>query len=254
MKTFLAACRFQLVFSSRQPDTVHVLATSPLFTLVLLSIAAHSQRPDFAVSAVLAPVFMSLWTLALFTAGDIISEDRSRGVLEAIVATPARFVTVVLGRLCTVTLLSLVSVGESWLVARLFFGISLGVVHPVVFVMCLVVSALAMAGTASILSALFVLMPSARIVQNTLSYPIYLLGGLLVPVAQLPEWVRPLSHLIFLSWSADLLRSSVSGSINGWGAAVATIAALGLAAAGVGAVLIGRILRRVRRTGMLAHA
>ncbi|MEU8825720.1 ABC transporter permease [Streptomyces sp. NPDC048636] len=252
MRVFTAAFRFQLALARRKPDTVHVLVTAPLFTLVFVSIGVHAHRPDFTASAVLAPVLMSLWSLALLTAGDLISQERSRGTLEAIVATPARFATVVLGRLTAVASVALVCFAESWLMAWACFGVVLTIAHPLVFALCLVCSSLAMAGTASLLSAVFVLMPSARVLQNTLTYPFYLLGGLLVPVADLPGWLHPLSRVVFLSWSSDLLRASVSGPAGHWWMDLAAIVGLGMAGAVSGALLIGAILRRVRRTGTLA--
>jgi ABC-2 type transport system permease protein len=254
MRLFWSAFRFQAALAVRSPDTVHVLVTAPLYTVVFLAISEHAGRADLAPYAVLAPVLMALWSLALLTASDLISRERSRGTLEAMVATPASFAVVVVGRITAVTTVSLVSFAESWLVAYLLFGRAVQVDHPVTLLCCLVLSALAMAGTASAISALYVLLPTARTLQNTLTYPFYLLGGILVPISYLPVWVQPLSKLVFLSWSADLLRSALSPQpVADELARLAAIAGLGAAGCAFGALMIHRILRRVRFTGTLAR-
>ncbi len=118
----------------------------------------------------------------------------------------------------------------------------------------LLLSAAAMAGTASCVSALFVLAPSARILQNTLSFPFFLLSGVLVPISYLPGWLQPASKAVFLSWSANLLRAAVSpGSARDTTGGLLAVLLLGLAGYAVGTLLIDRILRRARVTGTLAR-
>ncbi|GAA2843835.1 ABC transporter permease [Crossiella cryophila] len=254
MRLAFSAFRFQLALARRTPDLLHVLVTAPLFTVVFLAISEHAGRRDLAAYAVLAPCLMSLWAIALFIAGEVITQERHWGTLEALVATPARFSTLVTARITAVTLFGSLSFGEAWLVAAAGFGIVLPIEHPVLFLTCLLASALAMAGTASTLAAVFVVAPSARIVQNTLSYPFYLLAGVLVPVHLLPEWVQPLSKVIFLSWSSDLLRDTLSPApVAAPAARLAVICLLGLAGHAAGALLMRRFLRRVREQGTLSQ-
>lgn len=244
----------QLRLAARSPDTVQVCVTAPLFTVLFLSVSDHAGRTDLSGYAVVAPTLMSLWTLALFTAGQLISEERLNGSLEGLVAAPAPLGVVVIGRMCAITAVGLVSFGESWLTAGVVFGRWLDLPHPWVSAACVLATGLATAGTASVLSSLFVLMPSARIVQNTLSYPFYLLGGVLVPVSFLPDWLEPLSRAVFLSWAADLLRDGFAVAPPGDVLFRLTVI-VGLGAAGflVGLTLLERVVNRVRRLGTLTH-
>jgi ABC-2 type transport system permease protein len=254
VRLFLASARFQLWLVRREPDNLHVFVTTPLLALVFVAIAEHARRPDLAGYAILAPALMSLLTMVLFLAGAMISEEREQGTLEALVAAPVRLATIMLGRLAAVTLACLVCVLEAGLVAGLVFGRWVTVHHPMLFALSLVVTGLAMAGTATVLSSAFVLFPSARTIQNTLTYPVYLLAGVLVPITLLPVWVQPLSRLMFLSWSADLLRDSLSAApVAQPVARLAVVAALGLIGYAMGIFLINRFLRHARRHGTLSH-
>ncbi|GAA3117114.1 hypothetical protein GCM10010521_01040 [Streptomyces rameus] len=254
MALFLASLRFQWRLAPRSPGTLQVWATAPLFTAVFLSIAEHAHRTDLTSFSVVAPTLMGQWALALGIAGEIITDERGQGTLEAVIATPCRLSVVVVGRICAVSLLGITAMAEAWLVAGLGFGRWIAVPHPVVLAVALLANAAAMAGTASILSSLFVLMPSARIVQNTLNYPLYLLSGVLVPLSTLPAWLRPLGRLVFLSWSADLFRAALDGAaVSRPVARISVVALLGLSGYLVGALLLARVLRRVRRLGTLTH-
>lgn len=251
--TFAGSVRFQLAVARTSPDVLLVLVRAPLTTVVLLALSEHAGRRDLVAHAVLAPVLMTLWDMALLIAGDVITKERAWGTLELLATTPARFGVLVLARILTVTSVSLLSIVEAWLVARGVFGITVTVAHPGLFALVMAVSSLAMAGTATLMSALFVLAPHARFVQNTLSYPFYLLAGVLVPLTLLPSWVRPLSSAVFLSWSADLLRATLSpGPVQNAASHLAVIAALGLAGGVAGMFAVRIVLRRARAAGSLS--
>ena len=111
----------------------------------------------------------------------------------------------------------------------------------------------ATAGAATALSALFVLAPSARIVQNTLSFPMFLLGGVLVPVSFFPAWLETLSRVVYLSWASDLLRAAVGPEAVEHGAGrAAMVFLLGGVTLAFGLVFIHRFLRRAREVGALS--
>lgn len=255
MRIFAAGLRFQLTTMRHSVGDFMPLITVPFFTLIFLAITEEAGRPDLASYAVLAPPLIALWGMALLVAGELIDNERWGGTLEALIATPASFALVITGRITAVTLVSLLAFGETWVIAWAVFGIAVAVPHPVLMVVTVVVTAVAMAGTASMMSAVFVLARSARIFQNSLSYPFYVLGGVLVPVALLPDWIQPVSRGVFLSWSADLLRDSLSAAAVADPAlrlaVVLGLGALGLAA---GVFLLQRVLVRVRALGTLTYA
>lgn len=209
-------------------------------------------RRDLTVYAVVAPVLITLWGMALEISGDIVDSDRGVGILESVVATPVGFPTVVSGRVLAVTVLSFVGVAETWLVARIGFGVDVQVHHPAALAATLAVTGLATAGTAVVMAAIFVLARTARTFQNTLNYPVYLLAGVIVPVSFLPEWIRPLGRALFLSWSAELLRETLSPApMADVVPRLGLILLLGGAGLAVGLAALHVVLRRVRVLGTL---
>lgn len=253
MRALTAGARLQLRFLRAYPDSLIPFVTAPLFAVIFMMIFRHAGREDLTAYAAIAPVFIALWWLVLFNAGWIVSGERWHGTLEMLVAAPSNFGVVIFGRILVTIMLGVVSFGESWLVARVFFGASIEIHHPAAFAAAAVVTLAAMAGTAVAMSALFVLARNAPTFSNSASYPFYVLGGILVPVSLLPDWIRPVSSVVFLSWSADLLRAALGAKpIDGLGSRLAMILFLGACGFAGGLALLSWILRRVRGNGELA--
>ncbi|GAA3438039.1 ABC transporter permease [Kutzneria kofuensis] len=256
MNAVAAGFRLQLAVMRRTPAQLLVLLTTPLFSSMFLAIAVHSGNRSILTDAVFAPALMSLWMLAVGLGGGIIGGDRWAGVLELLLVAPTPLLWTVVGRIAATTSLAALSLVESLLVARLGFGVSLTVHHPLLLVGTLLVTLFALVGTAAMFAGLFVLSRAVLLFQNALTYPFYILGGVLVPLSYLPSWLHPVSKLVFLSWAGDLLRDCVdrAGPVDGWPWRLLAVAGLGVAALAAGTVLINRISARVRRTGSAAVA
>jgi len=251
MRAFLAGARIQLTFFRAHPEGLIPFFTAPMFAVIFQMIFRHAGRQDLTGYAAIAPVFVALWWLALFNSGWTITTERWNGTLEMLVAAPSSFAAVIFGRITTTTLVGVVSFGEAWIVGRLF-GATVTIHHPWAFVATMVVTLAAMAGTALAMASLFVVARNAVTFSNSASYPFYVLGGILVPVSVLPHWIRPLSSIVFLSWSADLMRAALQAAPeHDFGFRLAMVGALGACGLGVGIWAMNVILRRVRGTGEL---
>jgi ABC-2 type transport system permease protein len=255
VSVLLAACRLQVAFARRVPAQLMVLVTTPLVASIFLSLTVHAGRRDLVVNAVVAPALIGLWFVSLDLAGGMIDGERWGGTLEQLVAAPAPLALVVFGRTLAIVAVGTLTFAESWLVAWLLFGVPVRLVHPVAFLLAAAATAFAMAGTATLLSAAFVLSRSAAMLQNSMSYPFYILGGVMVPVALLPGWLHPLSWVVFLSWSGELLRASFAPPPVAWLAGrLAAILLLGGLALGAGLLLVNRVVDRVRQQGTGRYA
>jgi ABC-2 type transport system permease protein len=249
-----AAARVQLAEVRRTPMQLLYVITAPLFSAMFLSVTQNSGVTAANVNAVLAPALIGLWVMSLGVASTIVDSERGAGTLEPILATPARLDVVVLGRVMVIAGIGVATMLESWLVAALGFHVVLVPHHPLVLVATVGSAVLAMTSTATLLAALFVLSRNTHVLQNSLSYPAYVLGGVLLPASVLPVWLRPLSGLVFLSWSADLLRDSFRpGPVAWWWARVLVVLALAAAALLLARRFTGVVVDRVRRTGSTVH-
>jgi ABC-2 type transport system permease protein len=242
-----------MTFYRAYPQMWIPLLTAPLYTIIFTMVLRHGGRTDLSAYAVVAPFFMSLWWFAIFHGGLVIQTDRWEGTLESHAAAPVGFPLTVLGRILAVMTVGLASFVEVWVFGRYALRVPVTVYHPLLLAVTLLLTAFAMGTTALFFAGLFVLARSAITFTNSASYPFYVLGGILVPVSLLPGWLQPLSTVVFLSWSARLLRASLAPApASGAALALAMLFGLGCAALVLGVGLLHRILRRVRRTGELS--
>jgi ABC-2 type transport system permease protein len=248
-----AGFRLQLALTRRTPAQLLVIVTAPLFSAIFLSLALH-YGSSHIVDVVIGPGLIGVWVISLDVAGSVLSDDRWGGQLELFLGTSASLSLVVLGRILAVSGAGMLTFGESWLVARLGFGVTVPLEHPGLLLLALALIAFGSACTATLLAAAFVLSRNLHVFQNSLSYPIYILGGIVVPVATLPGWIHPISTVIYLSWGADLLRDAAGSAHSHQQAAdIGMTLGLALLALGIGIVLTQRFQQRLRLTAAAGY-
>lgn len=255
MRAALTAFRLQISLAMRTPNFWMAQSTAPPQTVLFLSVLDAYDRPDLVVHALLAPMLVSMWGTAVWTGGGVVRDDRWSGRLELHAAAPTPYAAVVTARVAAVVTLSLLTVPITLFTAWATYGVTARVAHPGLLVATLLLTAAAITATGIVFTSMTILSRVANTFQNSASYPLLLLGGAFVPLALLPDWVRPLGRLVFLSWSSDLLRDAItSPAVAGWPGRMSMVALLGTAGFLAGYRLIRVIMRRVAVTGTLASS
>jgi len=93
----------------------------------------------------------------------------------------------------------------------LLFGMPIQATYPLVLPLSLVAAIVSLGSLGMLIATTFVLYRHANALGNLLEYPIWLIAGLLVPVATLPIWVRPLSWLLAPTWGMEAIRGAATG-------------------------------------------
>ena len=251
-RPLVGATRAQFNMTRREAQDLVPIIVNPTATLVLMAVFVYAGREDLSTYALVAPMLMGVGTTAVFVASEVMTRERDFQTLEFAIASPAPFAVVLLSRILVITSISLIGFAESWLIIRFVFGVSLAVHHPLVFAATMLLTAFAAAGTALITAALFCFAQAARTFQNSITFPVYIFSGILVPLAVLPEWLEPLSRVIFLYWSAELLRDSMQiATPEGVTVRLGVMAILGVGAALLGGALMVRMINYLKREGRL---
>jgi ABC-2 type transport system permease protein len=248
----LAGLRLQLWLFRHNPGHLLMFVTVPFFSAIFLSGVEQAGKGSLVGYAVLGPALVGLWAVSLDLGGSIIDTERMQQTFELVVIAPSSFSRMLIGRVAAITGLGMLTIIESILFARVAFGVNLHVAQPMAMALALAATAIAMAGTSTAMAAIFVAARSARRFANVLSYPFYIVGGLLVPTTFLPPWVRPLGWLTYLYWSAGLLRGSLSATpIPAVGWRLLAVLGVGLATYAVGLSLTRRVINVLRRNGTI---
>ena len=252
IRPVVGAVRAQFSMSRRNVYDLVPIVMQPAYTLVLMAVFVYAGREDLSAYAMVATMLMGVAATAIFIASDLMTREQDFQTFELTIASPAPFPAIILSRMMVITSISLIGIAESWLIIRFVFGVSLAIHHPWVFAATMLLTAFAAAGTALIPAALFSFARSARTYQNSITYPVYIFSGILVPLTVFPDWLAPVSRVIFLYWSGELLRDSMqTATPEGVIVKLGAIAILGVGAALVGGALIARMIHYLKREGRL---
>ena len=188
----------------------------PLFPLILyatwqisyrVSGQTHIGGVEVAGFLLIGMVGQIVWTVTIWAGGYAIEYEREGGTAAALFLSPVSRAAVVAGYGVGGLIWALPALG---VVALLGFltGARLAVADLMAFLVAtgmLAISALAM-GFA--LASLFVLSRRANLLANFLQRPLYLLGGFVVPIERLPEWLQRLSALLPITHATAALRAA----------------------------------------------
>ena len=252
MRAIAGAIRVQLEITRHNVMDYYWVLLVPFFALIFMAVLVQSGRADLLAYALVGPLLVGIGQMGFYVASEVVSRDRETQTLELEIATPAPLALIVVSRTMLLTSAGIAGFFECWLVARVVFGETIEIYHLDVLILTLIATTFAAASTAVITSALFSLTRSARSMQNTITYPLYVLAGVLVPVSFLPDWLEPLSKVIFLSWSADLLRDALTNAaVNDVALRLAAVLSLGALALVAGTLLLDRMIDHLRQQGRL---
>jgi ABC-2 type transport system permease protein len=154
---------------------------------------------------------MGVWSTTLFGCGGAIAWQRWEGTLELLVNAPSRYDYILVGQTFGAVVLGFYGIVATLAWGVLLFGMPIQATFPLILPLSLVAAIVSLGSLGMLIATTFVLYRHANALGNLLEYPIWLIAGLLVPVATLPIWVRPLSWLLAPTWGMEAIRGAATG-------------------------------------------
>ena len=220
------------------------------FATVAFFMFRQGGDPDSLVYAGLGAAVMGIWTATSVAAGSALQRERWYGTLEILVAAPAHFsvillpiglATATIGLYCMATTLAF-----GWLV----FGIDIHLEDPIAFVLAVPATLLSIGALGFLIAVAFARYRNAWALGAVSEYPVWLVCGFLVPLAFLPDWVRPISWGLAPTWGMRAIRAAANGG-SPW-AEIAMCFLLGTAYVLLGILITNRVLRAARARASLS--
>jgi ABC-2 type transport system permease protein len=182
-----------------------------IFASIAFFLFRTGGREHLLLYAAVGTGLMGIWSSTLFGAGGAIQWQRWEGTLEALIVAPPSFLLVLFPLTLATSTIGLYSVTATLVWGRLLFGIAVTIAHPVLFVASLLLTVLALGVLGLVLASTFILYRQGSGLANLLEYPVWLVTGLLVPIALLPTWTRPISWALAPTWGVRAVRRSAIG-------------------------------------------
>lgn len=196
-------------------QSLFFILTSAIQPVVFATIAFYMFRAgateESLLYVALGAGLMGIWSSTLFGSGGMIQWERYLGTLEVLMAAPTPFVLVLLPATLATSTVGVYSLTATMMWGRIFFGVPLDLVHPFLFFLAVVATIVGLGLLGLLLASTFVLYRNANALCNLLEYPVWLVTGLLVPVALLPSWATPISWILAPTWGMRAIRSAALG-------------------------------------------
>jgi ABC-2 type transport system permease protein len=243
--------RFQLVSLTRSGFNNLTSIVQPLiFATLAFYLFKAGNRPGTLLYAALGAGLMGIWSTTLFGSGGALQWQRFQGTLELLVAAPPPFVLAFLPLTLATATTGIYSVFATLLWGRLLFGVPLNFVHPVLFLVAVPVTIVCLGLLGLVLASTFVLYRNANALSNLLEYPVWLVTGLLVPLALLPGFVTPIAWVLAPTWGARAIRAAALGGDPLFPIAMCLL--LGAVYLALGTVTLGHFERLARERATLS--
>jgi ABC-2 type transport system permease protein len=155
---------------------------------------------------------MGVWSTTLFGCGGAIAWQRWEGTLELLVNAPTRYDFILVGQTFGAVLFGFYGIVATLVWGVLLFGMPIQATYPLLLPLSLLAAIVSLGSLGMLIATTFVLYRHANALGNLLEYPIWLVAGLLVPVATLPFWVQPISWLLAPTWGMEAIRGSAIGA------------------------------------------
>ncbi|HEV8202000.1 MAG TPA: ABC transporter permease [Candidatus Polarisedimenticolia bacterium] len=173
-------------------------------------------------------------TMAMMT-GLAMTRERERGTMENLLATPARPLEVMTGKIMPYIAIGLIQVSIILIAARLLFGVPFegSLVSLYSVALLLIAANLAVGITISSLAQ-----NQLQAMQLTFFYflPSILLSGFMFPFQGMPVWARAIGNLLPMTWFNRMVRGIVLKGVgwtdlwpNAWPVMIFTVAVMSIA-------------------------
>lgn len=222
LRAVLAQARIELLLTLRRGESVLVTLIIPLALLVFFASARILPGPGRGIGYLLTGTMaLSVISTALVSLGIATAYERYYGVLKQLGATPLSRGALIAGKMLAVGALEAIQVVLLVGTALLFgwrFSVSLGPALAALLLgtACFAGIGLALAGALRAEATLGV--------ANALFLFFLLLGGLYVPLSDLPSWLGSIARVLPAAPLVEVLRAGVGrGSVATWSAWAALI-------------------------------
>jgi ABC-2 type transport system permease protein len=155
---------------------------------------------------------MGVWSTTLFGCGGAIAWQRWEGTLELLVSAPSRYDFILVGQTFGAVVLGFYGIASTLAWGVVLFGMPIEASFPLILPLSLAAAVVSLGALGMLIATTFVLYRHANALGNLLEYPIWLAAGLLVPIAVLPFWVRPISWLLAPTWGMEAIRGAATGT------------------------------------------
>jgi ABC-2 type transport system permease protein len=251
-RLFAFAWWYQLKLRSRSAFDGVLSLAYPIFfaTTIFLMFRQGNASPKALLAAGLGASVLGVWSAVSTPSAGTLQNERYQGTLELLVGSPAPLAPILMSVTLSMATIGAYSFLATLLWGRFAFGIPIHIEAMLPFVLSMLAAILSVGALGFLLAVSTVRYRSAWAVGAALEMPVWLVGGFVIPLTTLPDWVRPLSYALAPTWGMSALKHSAFG--GAWLGDAALCVGLSALYLLLGTLLCQRLLRSAREHASLA--
>jgi ABC-2 type transport system permease protein len=226
--------------------------------LLIIDVGTRRPTPGRAAEIIASVMLTALWASTIWTSGGVLRRERTYGTLARCVCGVESPTLVLFGKSLGAAVYGVGTTLASATVTVLVLRLPVAVAHPCWIAVGLVIVLISATTLGALLSCLFLLTRNGLLWSGALVYPVFVLGGLLIPQDVLPVWLRWVPLPLSLHWINEFISGAAGtpgtagGSVSVTPLAVAVLLTLGYG------LIAGRLYRwsidKARERGSLDYA
>lgn len=185
-----------------------------IYSFILYMMYKDSSYANYANYVVLGSGLTSLWSSVCFSSAGDIERERYMGTLENLFCSPSKFTIIIIGKVLANTFLGLLGMGLSLVFIKLFFNSSIYIKDGFSFLLSFILMIFSFVCIALVISPMFTLSKNTRALMNCMEYPVFILCGFVVPIDNLPQFLKYISYILSPTWAIKILNESSLGISN----------------------------------------
>jgi ABC-2 type transport system permease protein len=245
----VAAAAMQARQQGLNAGTIVLGVLMPAVFLVITLRTADDPAPAEVSRLTVAVILTVLWNTTIWVAGSILRGELRQGTLAANVTAAHPGYLILFGKCLGALLHASAVIVVSTAATLLITGTTVRIERPGWAALGAVLALLSGTVLGTLLACLFIRTQHGPHLSGALMYPIYLLGGMLIPPWALPEPLRWVSDAISLRWASAFIAHAADGSVRL--GELAALAGLTVGYAAIAGWLFTRVVDNARREGRL---
>jgi len=186
-------------------DAFFRVATNRSTTLGVTPEAVSAQSLDYIDFLAPGIVAMAIMQSGVYGLALFIVSSREKRILKRLHATPAGAAYILAGRIVPALLISLVQTGLLLALAVFAFGVHI-VGNMAILIVAALFGALVFISLGFFVSSVSRSADSAENLTGLVTFPMFFLGGVFIPIERLPQSVQILAYMMPLTYFSDALR------------------------------------------------
>lgn len=217
--------------------------------------ASRSGTDDIAGFIYLGWAVFAWLSRMIWGPGMSLRKERMQGSLEIIFLSPASRFVILFAPATAYLVPTTMMFSVVGLMLRYVFGVPIGPTEFVAGLVVIVASIPILFGIGAIMAITVLRIRDADGIASAIRGGLGILCGVTYPIAVLPEWIQPISRAFPLTQVLDSLRTAVlhSSLVPTMADRVLLLLLPGLGLCAAAMILLGVVLRNVRKTGRLGQ-